>query len=78
MRGYGKCLLFHRQVFLREVAAQKVFRLENMTTKEKILLTLKLLLYTPDIGQFWQYIVCSAELAYVPVRIIGTLEYSEN
>ena len=74
MRGYGKCLLFHRQVFLREVAAQKVFRLENMTTKEKILLTLKLLLYTPDIGQFWQYIVCTAKL----VRRIGTLEYSEN
>ena len=72
MRGYGKCLLFHRQVFLREVAAQKVFRLENMTTKEQILLTLKPLLYAPDIGQFWQYIVCTAELAYVPVRIIGT------
>ena len=39
------------------------------------LLTLKLLLYVPDIGQFWQYIVCTAKLAYVPVRITGTLEY---
>ena len=25
--------------------------------------TLKLLLYVPNIGQFWQYIVCTAELA---------------
>ena len=32
---YDKYLLFHRQVFLCGVAAQKVFRLENMTTKEK-------------------------------------------
>ena len=39
------------------------------------MLTLKLLFYVPDIGQFWQYIVCTAKLAYVPVRIIGTLEY---
>ena len=38
-------------------------------------LTLKLLLYVPDIGQFWQYIVSTVELAYVPVHIIGTLEY---
>ena len=37
--------------------------------------TLKLLLYVLDIGQFWQYIVCTAELAYVPVGIIGALEY---
>ena len=37
--------------------------------------TLKLLLNVSDIGQFWQYIVCTAELAYVPVRIIGTLEW---
>ena len=38
--------------------------------------TLKLLLYLPNIVQFWQYIVCTAGLAYVPaVHIIGTLEY---
>ena len=29
--------------------------------------TLKLLLYVPDIRQFWQYILCTDELAYVPV-----------
>ena len=34
-------------------------------------------LYLPDIGQFWQYIVCTAELAFVPVQIIGTLQYSQ-
>ena len=27
------------------------------------LCTLKLILYVPNIGQFWQYIVCTAELA---------------
>ena len=34
--------------------------------------TLKFLLY---VGPVLQYIACTAELAYIPVRIIGNLEY---